>query len=452
MPDIKLRDGSGVENTYQGVDTITLPLADGSGNWIFGLTDEDLTFKYEQDGSVFTTGMAEYVKRFKKYLNRFDLSQLYTINYMFSKLKKEDTPYVENYKIPTSENYPKVISGLFSNTKINKLPKFDQNGVIVPNFNNLFENNYGYHGEQIHGNEINAFLNSIKKLSMTPYYYLEYNSNGNNTRGSFNFSRMFYENENLTNVLEGMKHIQELINNLDQSTESMTLQPSYDSMYDGTYNMYYYFFPVVSKYQYNINTTNNIFYSALGYYPTHYFGSRIIFGTDKNNQPIQVNWKNQTLETDKANYCFGWSTASPDFIITKSVKPDDEKPYTLSEQVMYNEITNTPATTIEEAKEQYDKVKNSGRPYACDSSVKVNYDGAQRYLALLFSNYNHDSAVETINSLPDASEYLATAGGTNTIRFKNYSGACTDAGGTNDLTAAEIQVATDKGWTVTFID
>ena len=36
MPDIKLRDGSGVENTYQGVDTITLPLADGSGTWTFG--------------------------------------------------------------------------------------------------------------------------------------------------------------------------------------------------------------------------------------------------------------------------------------------------------------------------------------------------------------------------------------------------------------------------------
>ena len=125
MPDIKLRDGSGVENTYVGVDTITLPLADGSGNWIFGLTDEDLTFKYEPDGSVFTTGMAEYVRKLKKYLNRFDLSQLYTINYMFSKLKEEDTPYVENYKIPTSENYPKVISGLFSSTKINKLPKFD---------------------------------------------------------------------------------------------------------------------------------------------------------------------------------------------------------------------------------------------------------------------------------------------------------------------------------------
>lgn len=44
MPDIKLRDGSGVEQTYTGVDTITVPLADGSGNFTYGLTDEELTF------------------------------------------------------------------------------------------------------------------------------------------------------------------------------------------------------------------------------------------------------------------------------------------------------------------------------------------------------------------------------------------------------------------------
>ena len=69
----------------------------------------------------------------------------------------------------------------------------------------------------------------------------------------------------------------------------------------------------------------------------------------------------------------------------------------------------------------------------------------------MFSRYNHDSAVETINSLPDTSEYLATAGGTNTIKFRNYSGACTDGGGTNDLTPEEIAVATAKGWTVTIV-
>lgn len=68
-----------------------------------------------------------------------------------------------------------------------------------------------------------------------------------------------------------------------------------------------------------------------------------------------------------------------------------------------------------------------------------------------YSRYNHDSAVATINSLPDASAYLATAGGTNTIKFKGASGALTDGGAINTMTEEEIAVATAKGWTVSFV-
>jgi hypothetical protein len=66
-----------------------------------------------------------------------------------------------------------------------------------------------------------------------------------------------------------------------------------------------------------------------------------------------------------------------------------------------------------------------------------------------YSRYNHDSAVATINSLPDTSAYLATAGGTNTIKFTGDAGSATDGGAINTLTDAEIAVATAKGWTVT---
>lgn len=68
-----------------------------------------------------------------------------------------------------------------------------------------------------------------------------------------------------------------------------------------------------------------------------------------------------------------------------------------------------------------------------------------------FSRYNHTSAVETINSLPDTSAYLATAGGTNTITFKGEAGSATDGGAINTLTTEEIAVATAKGWTVTLV-
>ena len=68
-----------------------------------------------------------------------------------------------------------------------------------------------------------------------------------------------------------------------------------------------------------------------------------------------------------------------------------------------------------------------------------------------YSRYNHDSAVNTINSLPDTSAYLATAGGTNTIKFKGQNGALTDGGAINTLTEEEIAVATAKGWTVSLV-
>lgn len=68
---------------------------------------------------------------------------------------------------------------------------------------------------------------------------------------------------------------------------------------------------------------------------------------------------------------------------------------------------------------------------------------------IAYSRYNHDSAVRTINSLPDTSAYLASSGGTNTIKFQGASGSATDGGAINTLTEEEIAVAIAKGWTVT---
>ena len=64
-----------------------------------------------------------------------------------------------------------------------------------------------------------------------------------------------------------------------------------------------------------------------------------------------------------------------------------------------------------------------------------------------YSRYNHDSAVETIYSLPDTT----TGGGANTIKFYADAGSATDGGAIGNLTEAEIAVATAKGWTVTLL-
>lgn len=150
---------------------------------------------------------------------------------------------------------------------------------------------------------------------------------------------------------------------------------------------------------------------------TFYRNSRaknIIFATQEDGTPYSVNWKNQTINL--AQYV-GYATGSVELITTGR-----NSGITADKQV----ITDA----------DYQNLKNDPDWFTTD----VNY-----------SRYNHDSAVNTINSLPDTSAYLATAGGTNTIKFTGQSGVLTDGGAINTLTEAEIAVATAKGWTVTFV-
>ena len=134
----------------------------------------------------------------------------------------------------------------------------------------------------------------------------------------------------------------------------------------------------------------------------------MIFSTS-GGQPYVVNWKNQAISLiDSVGY-----TNEPGAILNY----------------------NSGITIDKEVKDDatYAALKNDPDWF----TLNINY-----------SRYNHDSAVATINSLPDTSAYLATAGGTNTIKFKGTAGSSTDGGAINTLTEAEIAVAAAKGWTV----
>lgn len=139
----------------------------------------------------------------------------------------------------------------------------------------------------------------------------------------------------------------------------------------------------------------------------------ITFATP-NGAPYKVNWKSQTIDLSSN---VGWDT------IGKCTK--------------YNSgITNDKGIFADiYAEERYQALKNDPDWWTANPA---------------YSRYNHDSAVATINSLPDTSAYLATAGGTNTIKFKGAAGSKTDGGAINTLTEEEIAVAAAKGWTVTF--
>ena len=121
-----------------------------------------------------------------------------------------------------------------------------------------------------------------------------------------------------------------------------------------------------------------------------------------------------------------------------------------------NQVINFSSPVVGVSPTSYDLsayMKGDTKLITNESSYNLYKNHPNRWTKLeAYALYNHDSAVETINSLPDTSAYLAsTSGGTNTIKFKGTAGSATDGGAINTLTEAEIAVATAKGWTVSLV-
>ena len=79
-------------------------------------------------------------------------------------------------------------------------------------------------------------------------------------------------------------------------------------------------------------------------------------------------------------------------------------------------------------------------------------DPDARAKKLEYSFYNHDSALETIRSLPYAQMVdVPDSQLQNVIKFYGKSGEKTDGGAINTLTTAEIAIATNKNWSVSYV-
>ena len=131
--------------------------------------------------------------------------------------------------------------------------------------------------------------------------------------------------------------------------------------------------------------------------------------------PNPVKWKNQVIDLSKY---FGYS--------------DNNRPPHLKEDGYNTTITADKIMTPS------NMTSLIGDPDAYPTAVNT-------------SRYKHSSAVETLNSLPDTSAYLASSGGTNTIKIRKNLGGLSGSS-TSDLTAEEIAVATAKGWTVSLVN
>ena len=188
---------------------------------------------------------------------------------------------------------------------------------------------------------------------------------------------------------------------------------------------------------YTATYTSNLFSATFDY------NSRLknmTFALQENGLPIEVNWKNQTINLVKAGYV--------EIDIAKPMSQWNAEYLESEKQRLNNIIGYNSGITLDKAiynDETYALLKDDPDSFCIANNYNV---GNKDYRCYDYSRYNHDSAVATINSLPDTSAYLATAGGTNTIKFKGAAGAKTDGGAINTLTQEEIAVATAKGWTV----
>ena len=188
---------------------------------------------------------------------------------------------------------------------------------------------------------------------------------------------------------------------------------------------------------YTATYTSNLFNATFDY------NSRLknmTFALQENGLPIEVNWKSQTINLVRAGYV--------EISATKPISEWNAEYLELEKQKLNNIIGYNSGITLDKAiynDETYALLKDDPDSFCIANSYS---SGNKDYRCYDYSRYNHDSAVATINSLPDTSAYLATAGGTNTIKFKGAAGAKTDGGAINTLTQEEIAVATAKGWTV----
>lgn len=149
--------------------------------------------------------------------------------------------------------------------------------------------------------------------------------------------------------------------------------------------------------------TRNIFDNSFGYCNRL---KNLIFETD-NGDPLVKTWRGQVI--DLTNYV-GYA-------------------YVVEAVTGYNSGI-TSAKRVTDAA-SYATLKNDPDWFTTD---------------VAYSRYNHDSAVATINSLPDTSSYSSS--NPNIIKFIGSAGSATDGGAISTLTNAEIAVATEKGWTV----
>ena len=394
MPNIKLKDKSGTEITYNNVDVISIPLADGSGNFDFGLTDDELTM--EAANYLFNGWdwfLDKYGNRIKVKLTSHNQTQI------FGTFCKKDLNAIKLIENAPGEGC--FMRGTFEYYYGKKLPVPIWEGTKrITDVSGMFSD-----CPSLTDTEIKSFLSHFNFSGLTNAY----------------FNGMFRRCRSVRNINSILAQLHAQCKDFGKVAVDINSLCSQTSVADEIVGL-----PVpCGDVSYDLQgpssgSLNNIVECTSR-------AKRITFATKTDGTPYIVKWNNKTMPLTNQ---VGYTTAENDILLRSSV-------HGITQEKRVSDAST------------YEALKNDPDYYVYNQSTQT-YDGNEVSIGLLYSRYNHTSAVETINSLPDCSAYCAETNKTNTIKFKKYSGALTDGGGINTLTAEEIAVATNKGWTVSF--
>ena len=395
MPNIKLKDKSGTEITYNNVDVISIPLADGSGNFDFGLTDDELTM--DAKSNLFYNWwwlLDKYGNRIKIRLTQNDPYAVFGTEYtgdlngikLIEKVPGESCSIMEIFNGYLGKKLP--------------VPIWEGTKPLTKLYNTFLG------CKNLTDTEIKSFLSHFNFSELT----------------DANFSGLFKECRSVRNInsILAQLHAQckDYSNGYYMGMYSLCSKTSVADEIVGI--------PVPRG-----DAAYNLQGSFWGGLDTTVEGAsrakKITFATKTDGTPCIVKWAGKTISLVNQ---IGYSTEENNIL-------DHSSLHGITQEKRVSDATT------------YEALKNDPDYYVYNNTTQT-YDGKQVNVGLLYSRYNHTSAVVTINSLPDCSAYCAETSNTNTIVFKKYSGALTDGGGINTLTEQEIAVATNKGWTVAF--
>lgn len=400
MPNIKLKDKSGTEITYNNVDVISIPLADGSGNFDFGLTDDELTM--DASSSLFDGWgwfLDKYGNRIKVRLSNDNQGFLFGSGSTGYKKDLNDIKFIE--KVPGGDCNMENMFNAYLGKKL-PVPIWEGTKPI-----RALDSMFAY-CHNLTDTEIKSFLSHFNFSSLTNPY----------------FSSLFNECQSVRNINSILAQLHAQCKDIVGGTIGMYSLCCRNSVADEIVGL-----PVPGgDVAYDSQSPFEGSYSLDSIVDFTNRAKKITFATKTDGTPYTVKWAGITLSLTNE---IGYTTAER-YILDYSSIHGITREKKVSDAATYEALKNDP-------------------DYYVYSNASQSYDGKVVYVGLLYSRYNHTSAVETINSLPDCSAYCAEKNSTNTIKFKKYSGALTDGGGINTLTAEEIAVATNKGWTVSFV-